>query len=104
MTGGEEEGLEYLADLVESEPKLLRKYLDQLIVLVQKVFELKVEQGVKKMALEMLIGLAENLPSSFRKVEKRRKTLFELIFMNMVAISKEVDPAWCQPAEGFNEK
>lgn len=98
-----EDALEALADLVESEPKLLKNHIAPLFQLVMKFFQESRDQGLRKMALEMLVGLADNLPSIFRKEKERRTCIVELVFMNMVDISTEISKEWMSPPEGFND-
>lgn len=82
---GNSEGLEAIADIIEMEPKILKKSFNELFELVQNIIKLKdIESGVKRMGTEALISFAERYPALFRQNKERLAGLVEMLFYHMI--------------------
>jgi hypothetical protein len=99
-----EEGLEALSEMLETEPRFFKKNFKELVELLTRVFRIpNIEGGVRRMATEILVDYAEKSPALFRKRKEALESTIEMIFFHMIEISNEVTDEWKRPPEGYNE-
>lgn len=101
---GNEEGLEIVGDIVEQQPKFLKKSWGQLNELMVNIIKIPgLDETVKRMATETLLSFAERYPAFYRQNKDRLNGLIEMIFLHMIQIENTVPEEWKNPPEGYNE-
>lgn len=87
-----------LSEIIDADPKFFKKKLKELNELLQNIFKMPdIENGVKRMATEMLVDYAEKYPALFRKKKDILHNVIEMIFYHMVDISSKIDKEWMSP-------
>lgn len=101
---GNEEGLEALSEMLETEPRFFKKNFKDLTKLLTEIFKMPdIEPGVKRMATEILVDYSEKSPALFRKNKDSLQETIEMVFTHMVDISNEITDEWKSPPPGYNE-
>lgn len=101
---GNEEGLEIVSDLVDQQPKFLKKTFVQLNELMINVVKIQgLEETTKRMATEVLLSFADRYPAFYRQHKDRLNALIEMIFLHMIQIDDKIPEEWKNPPEGYNE-
>ena len=99
-----DDGIEIVGDVVDQQPKFLKKTFIQLNELMLNIIKLPaVSEESKRKATEALISYAERFPSFYRKHQDKLVSLIEMIFIHMIQISQNVSEEWKNPPEGYNE-
>lgn len=98
------EGLNFLADIAEAEPKFYKTNFSNLFLLVIEIYKITtITQGTKKIGTELIITIVERCPQYIRNDNEKIKQLLDMLFFHMIDISLDVDDDWKRPPEGFNE-
>ena len=93
-----------ISDIIEIEPKILKKTFNELNELMHNVIKVKdLPASIKRMGTECLISLAERYPALYRQHKEKLTQLIEMIFYHMVEIEEEIPEDWKSPAEGYSE-
>ena len=109
-----------LFDICEMEPSFFKQRFDQVAQLVgtiRSVFSGELNNNFKDQTVECLIMMIERYPEIVKTKKKleegddplnfitreRLDKVVELIFMNMVEVSDQIDPEWACPPDGFND-
>lgn len=101
---GNEDGLEIVSDIVDTQPKFLKKTFSQLNDLIINVIKIPgLEETTKRMATEILLSFADRYPAFYRQQKDRLNGLIEMIFVHMIQIEQEIPEEWKSPPEGYNE-
>lgn len=99
-----EEGLEALSEMLETEPRFFKKNFKDLTTLLTSIFKMPdIEGGVKRMATEILVDYAEKSPAVFRKNKEALQETIEMVFTHMIDISDDITDEWKAPPPGYNE-
>lgn len=86
-----EEGLEALSEMLDVEHKFFKAHFKELNMLLQNIFKIpNIENGIKRMATEMLVDYSEKSPAIFRKNKEYLTSILEMVFVHMVDIEDEI--------------
>ena len=91
-----------IEEVVESEPKIFKKYLKELfdtLKAINQKSDISVS-GLRDTALKILTVIVQRLPNVISKNIQMLKDLFEVYFTYMVSNSEEPDKEWKCPPEG----
>ena len=98
---------EYLKDLLETiielssiEPKIFKKYFQDIFTLFKGIIDKKdySNEKIRELAFEVLINLIEELPELFNNRKDDLKILFSMIYSYSFEINKEISFSWNNPS------
>jgi len=68
---------------------------------MQEIYKIS-ENGVKEIAIGILISSCEKIPSLILTDHNLLQEIIQLVFTHMINISTEIDKNWCSPTSGFD--
>lgn len=91
-----EDSLTHISDISEGEPKFFKKHFNYLYEAVVAIsFNKDIEdQGIKKMALEIIVSVVERIPSLVKKNKEILSKIIEMIFFQMIQIEDNISEEW----------
>ena len=89
-----------IADILDTEPKMLKKNYKDLIELCGTIIKSNVMDGLKHSTLETLVLTVESFPKTLNKDINSVKNVAEIIFTYMVSSDKEPEEEWLSPPDG----
>jgi hypothetical protein len=92
-----------IADILDTEPKMLRGYYKELIELFRTILKSQAEDALKQTSLETLVLAVERMCKLFNNDQGAVKEIAELIFTYMVATDEDPEDEWLSPPEGYVE-
>mmetsp|Transcript_58138 Transcript_58138/g.66994 ORF Transcript_58138/g.66994 Transcript_58138/m.66994 type:complete len:1102 (-) Transcript_58138:178-3483(-) len=94
--------LESLLDLVEAEPKIIRKHFILLFKTMQNISSKNPDNAVKQTALQIVCSYLDRTPKIFQDNSQYLENLMQMIFNYMIENTEEATDTWMSPDEGFN--
>ena len=98
------EVMESLVTIAETEAKFFYESFEVAVEFMERVFALNVDFGVKSLAVEMIVCVAERKHKLMSGNQALCQRVLEKIFRLMLSVDKEVDETWLRPPEGYKER